>query len=107
MPDQLEVCEAAARAGGRVLQEWRGRFAVSKKGHRDLVTEADVAAQREIRGLVLGAFPGHGFVGEESLPEGGSGGAASGEPRWIVDPLDGTSNYVHGFPAYCVSVALA
>jgi myo-inositol-1(or 4)-monophosphatase len=111
-PDPLGVAEAAARAGGRVLEAWRGRFAVRHKGPRDLVTEADVAAQEEIRRTVLAAFPEHGFVGEEA--DGGSPRPASGQPghagtglRWIVDPLDGTSNYVHGFPAWCVSVALA
>ena len=111
-PDPLAVCEAAARAGGAVLREWAGRFAVSRKGPRDLVTEADYAAQREIRRVVLEAFPDHGFVGEES--EDGRPRPASGElghsgtgTRWIVDPLDGTTNYVHGFPAYCVSVGLA
>jgi myo-inositol-1(or 4)-monophosphatase len=109
MKDHLEVCEAAARAGGRVLREWVGKFAVSNKGPRDLVTEADLAAQREIRRIVLDAFPEHGFVGEESLPDAAPANAAGNEPplRWLVDPLDGTSNYVHGFPAYCVSVALA
>jgi len=106
-PDQLEVCAAAARAGGRVLSEWRGRFSVSPKGHRDVVTEADFAAQREIRRIVLDAFPDHGFVGEESLPEAEATPANPAGLRWIVDPLDGTTNYVHGFPAYCVSVALA
>ncbi|MFM8434274.1 MAG: inositol monophosphatase family protein [Planctomycetia bacterium] len=106
-PDHLEVCEAAARAGGRVLVEWRGRFGVSQKGHRDVVTEADFAAQREIRRIVLDAFPDHGFVGEETLPEAAQAAVPSGGLRWIVDPLDGTTNYVHGFPAYCVSVALA
>ena len=117
--DQLEVCEAAARAGGRVLQEWRGKFAVSKKGPRDLVTEADLASQREIKRIVLGAFPDHGFIGEESLPDESlpdvrAVGVTNGDDiigpsglRWIVDPLDGTTNYVHGYPAYCVSVALA
>jgi len=105
--DHLEVCEAAARAGGRVLAEWRGRFGVAQKGHRDLVTEADVAAQREIRRIVLDAFPEHGFVGEETLPEAEPTHTPVGGLRWIVDPLDGTTNYVHGFPAYCVSVALA
>ncbi len=111
-PDPLVVCEEAARAGGRVLREWMGRFGVTSKGPRDLVTEADYAAQHEIRGVIAAAFPDHGFVGEET--EHGVGQPASGEPghagsgtRWIVDPLDGTSNYVHGFPAYCVSVALA
>lgn len=107
MPDHLDVCEAAARAGGRVLGEWRGRFGVSKKSHRDLVTEADFAAQREIRRIVLGEFPGHGFIGEEALPEAAPAPPGADGLRWIVDPLDGTSNYVHGFPAYCVSVALA
>ncbi len=105
MPDALEVCEAAARAGGRVLQDWVGRFGVTSKGPRDLVTEADVAAQREVRRIVLGAFPDHGFVGEEALPEESSRGAET--LRWIVDPLDGTTNYVKGIPAYCTSVALA
>lgn len=106
-PDHLEVCEAAARAGGRVLVEWRGRFGVSQKGHRDVVTEADFAAQREVRRIVLDAFPDHGFVGEEALPEAAQPHVPAGGLRWIVDPLDGTTNYVHGFPAYCVSVALA
>lgn len=110
--EQRSVCEAAARAGGAVLRDWLGRFHVSQKGPRDLVTEADHASQQEIRRLVLEAFPDHGFVGEEA--DGGGPRPASGEAghsgaglRWIVDPLDGTSNYVHGFPAYCVSVALA
>ena len=114
IPDHaLETCEEAARAGGRVLLDWVGRFGVSNKGPRDLVTEADVASQREIRRILLGRFPDHGFVGEESLPEHASDGRldrAANEPprlRWVVDPLDGTSNYVHGFPAWCVSIALA
>jgi myo-inositol-1(or 4)-monophosphatase len=110
--DPLAVCIEAARAGGQLLREWRGKFAVSRKGPRDFVTEADYAAQREIRRVVTSAFPTHGFVGEEA--DSGSGQPPSGTPghaghglRWIVDPLDGTSNYVHDFPAYCVSVALA
>lgn len=105
MPDPLAICEAAARAGGSVLQDWVGRFAVSSKGPRDFVTEADVAAQAEVQRIVLGAFPDHGFVGEESAAGAATGGA--GEYRWIVDPLDGTTNYVKGIPAYCTSVALA
>jgi myo-inositol-1(or 4)-monophosphatase len=104
--DPLAVCEAAARAGGHVLTEWRGRFTASAKGPRDLVTEADVASQVEIRRILLEAFPDHGFVGEESVA-GHDAVRVPGCPRWIVDPLDGTSNYVHGFPAYCVSVGLA
>ena len=111
-PDPLQVCESAARAGGRVLQEWVGRFKATSKGPRDLVTEADHASQAEVRRILLGAFPGDGFIGEEGeagrppLPPGTPGHSGSGR-RWIVDPLDGTTNYVHGFPAYCVSIALA
>jgi len=111
-PDPLVVCEAAARAGGRVLLDWVGRFRATTKGPRDLVTEADYASQREIRRIVAEAFPDHGFVGEEAdagdgqPPSGQTGHAGSGT-RWIVDPLDGTTNYVHGFPAWCVSIALA
>jgi myo-inositol-1(or 4)-monophosphatase len=105
--DHLRVCEQAARAGAAVLQSWRGRFAVSSKGPRDLVTEADLASQTEIRRLVSAAFPGYGFEGEESLPESAESHSPPHPLRWVVDPLDGTTNYVHGYPAYCTSVALA
>lgn len=104
--DQARVCEAAARAGGELLRDWVGRFSVSTKGPRDLVTEADLASQREIRRITREAFPDYGFLGEETL-EDSAPAAAAGSPRWIVDPLDGTTNYVHGLPCYCVSVALA
>lgn len=115
LPEFLTVCEAAARAGGRVLCDWIGRFGIANKGPRDLVTEADLASQQEIRRIVLGAFPEHDFIGEESLDQQASTASASRDAaglrwmglRWMVDPLDGTSNYVHGYPAYCVSVALA
>jgi len=103
--DPLAVCTAAARAGGQVLREWQGRFTASNKGPRDLVTEADLAAQREIKRILLDAFPDHGFIGEEAIA--GDTPAAHADLRWIVDPLDGTTNYVHGFPAYCVSIGLA
>jgi myo-inositol-1(or 4)-monophosphatase len=99
----LEICERAARAGGDVLLNWRGKFHVREKGPSDLVTEADLASQDAIRDVLLSVYPDHGFLGEE-------GGAAQGrkpsEYRWIVDPLDGTTNYVHGIPHFCVSIAL-
>jgi len=103
--EHLRICEEAARAGAEVLQSWRGRFAVSSKGPRDLVTEADLASQTEIRRLVSAAFPDYGFEGEESEPD--ASPRTFNAIRWVVDPLDGTTNYVHGYPAYCVSVALA
>ena len=103
MNDYLAVCERAARAGGQVLLDWVGRFAAREKGPSDLVTEADLASQEIIRGILQASFPQHGFIGEE----GGSKGPADAEYCWYVDPLDGTTNYVHQIPHYCVSIALA
>lgn len=103
MSEFLDACEAAARAGGAVLMEWRGKFNAREKGPADLVTEADLASQQRIRELLLGRFPDHGFLGEE---EGADIPPADGLHRWVVDPLDGTVNYVHGVPNFAVSVAL-
>jgi myo-inositol-1(or 4)-monophosphatase len=104
MPDYLAVCEQAARVGGELLLQWKGKFAVREKGPRDLVTEADLASQTAIRKVVLEAFPDHDFLGEETLRE--SEPERKSEFRWIVDPLDGTTNYVHQLRSYSVSVAL-
>lgn len=101
MSDYLKTCEQAARAGGAVLLDWMDRFAVREKGPSDLVTEADLASQQVIRELVLAAYPSHGFLGEEGSPE-----PCQGPFRWIVDPLDGTTNYAHRLPQFCVSIAL-
>jgi myo-inositol-1(or 4)-monophosphatase len=103
--DWLATSEAAARAGGAELLAWRGRFQTRKKGVRDLVTDADLASQEAIRGMISARFPEHAFVGEEQ----GTKSAAPGGDQltWIVDPLDGTTNYVHGYPNFAVSVAIA
>src|SRR5579863_6742704 len=98
----LSAAEEAALAAGRVLEDWAGRFTVSEKGPADLVTEADLAAQTVIHQILSGRFPDHAFLGEEGLRS-SPGGA---EYRWIIDPLDGTSNYVHRFPYYAVSIGL-
>lgn len=100
--EYLEVARRAARSGGQQLLNWRGRFAVREKGPADLVTEADLAAQKAVRETLLAAFPEHGFLGEE---EGASTVGRDGY-RWIVDPLDGTTNYVHGLPQFCTSIGL-
>src|SRR5579884_1947571 len=97
-------CEAARRAAA-VLEEWQTRFQVREKGRFDLVTDADLASQRAVRDYLGGRFPGHGFLGEEE----GAGQGRPGPdapPTWIVDPIDGTTNYVHGCPLYCVSIGL-
>lgn len=101
MAQFLSKCEEAARAGGQVLLDWMDHFEVREKGPSDLVTEADLGSQKVIRELLIGAFPGHGFLGEEGADE-----AGDGSYRWIVDPLDGTTNYAHRLPQFCVSVAL-
>ncbi|MCE5269476.1 MAG: inositol monophosphatase [Planctomycetaceae bacterium] len=102
--DYLRVCEEAVRAGGRVIQAWAGRVDIREKGPADLVTQADVASQETIRRITLGTFPEHSLLGEEGADA--ISPSVRGEYRWIVDPLDGTTNYVHGVPHYCVSVAL-
>jgi myo-inositol-1(or 4)-monophosphatase len=104
MPSYLEVCDNAIREAGKVLLGRVGRVTVREKGRSDLVTEADFAAQETVRRIVLGAFPSHELLGEED-PNALSPSPAEGF-RWIVDPLDGTTNYVHQVPFFCVSLAL-
>jgi myo-inositol-1(or 4)-monophosphatase len=98
------ACEAARR-GAAVLAHWRGKFNLREKGYADLVSEADFEAQQAIRDYLLGRYPGHAFLGEEG--EGAKSRPGPGAPpTWLVDPLDGTTNYVHDLPLYCVSVGL-
>lgn len=105
MPEYIEICERAARAGAVELMAWRDRFQVEEKGPKDLVTEADLASQRAIREIVQRAYPEHQFLGEEDgLPEDLE--RVLDGFCWVVDPLDGTTNYVHQMPAFAVSVAL-
>lgn len=103
MSDFVSVCQQAAEAGGAVLRSWLGRFAVREKGPADLVTEADLASQDAIRHVIQAHYPQHAMIGEEDAP---GGTFFDQEYCWIVDPLDGTTNYVHQVPHYCVSVAL-
>ncbi|MGL4553101.1 MAG: inositol monophosphatase family protein, partial [Gemmataceae bacterium] len=98
------ACEAARR-GAAVLAHWRGKFNVREKGYADLVSEADVGAQQAIRDYLQGRFPGHAFLGEEGDGVKSRPGPGA-PPTWIVDPLDGTTNYVHDLPLYSVSVGL-
>lgn len=98
----LSVAEEAARAGAAVLGDWAQKFTVSEKSPANLVTEADFAAQQTIHDVISNRFPDHHYLGEEGLAETGT----DSPYRWVIDPLDGTSNYVHGFPYYCVSIAL-
>lgn len=103
MSDLLETCELAARAGARELLAWRGRFEAREKGAADFVTDADLASQAAIRAVVAARFPHHLFLGEEK-PE--SIHVGPHDYAWLVDPLDGTTNYVHSYPCYAVSIAV-
>jgi myo-inositol-1(or 4)-monophosphatase len=104
----LEVAVAAARAGGAVLIEGlqRPRQVELKSERASIVTWADVTAQAAILEVIRERFPGHAVLAEED--QAGGGGAAADEPgvTWLVDPLDGTSNYAHGVPFACTSVAV-
>ena len=100
--DRVELRERAARAGGQELLNWVSRFGVAAKGPSDLVTEADWASQEAIRRVVLNAYPQYGFVSEELDATTG----LTAEYCWVVDPLDGTTNYVHHVSHYAVSIAL-
>ncbi|MCA9015374.1 MAG: inositol monophosphatase [Planctomycetaceae bacterium] len=98
----IDAAETAARLGAKCLLDWIDEFRVSEKGRSDLVTDADFASQTAIVKHIRERFPEHHMLGEEGLTheEGES------DYRWVIDPLDGTSNYVHGFPYYCVSIGL-
>ena len=100
--EALTVAERAAREAGRIQAEYRSRgFYVRHKGEIDLVTEADIACEEAIMNVILSAYPDHDILTEERET------AKRGSPnRWVIDPLDGTINYAHGFPVYCASVAL-
>src|SRR5262245_20019012 len=98
------ACEAGRR-GAAVLAQWRGRVNAREKGRADLVSEADLEAQNAIRTYLLERFPPHAFLGEEGDAAKSRPGPGA-PPTWIVDPLDGTTNYVHDLPLYSVSIGL-
>jgi myo-inositol-1(or 4)-monophosphatase len=109
LQDYLSAAIEAARAGAAELERWRGKFSIREKGRADLVTEADVASQKLVKEILLGRFPDHLFIGEEDSVGKAPGDVrprADAAPAWVVDPLDGTANYAHDVPAYCVSIGL-
>ena len=103
----LNVAIKAARAAGAIINRAAldvESVRISQKQVNDFVTEVDQAAENIIIETLLTAYPGHGILAEES---GQAHGAKDSEFVWIIDPLDGTTNFIHGFPVYCVSIALA
>jgi myo-inositol-1(or 4)-monophosphatase len=98
----IQVGMSAAKDAGALLRErFNTRFSVERKGVINLVTEVDVAAEKLIVSRIRGAFADHEILAEE-----GHGGGEGGSVRWIVDPLDGTTNYAHGYPVFAVSIGL-
>ncbi|MCB1960781.1 MAG: inositol monophosphatase [Rhodocyclaceae bacterium] len=107
MHPTLTIAVKAARRAGATINRAANdidRLHIEAKSARDFVTEVDRAAERAIIEVLLDAFPGHGILAEES---GLSAGKPDADYQWIIDPLDGTTNYIHGFPQYAVSIALA
>lgn len=103
----LNIAVKAARAAGAIINRASldlDLLKVSTKSPNDFVTEVDRAAEQAVIDTLLGAYPGHGILAEES---GRERGAKDSEYLWIIDPLDGTTNFIHGFPVYAVSIALA
>jgi myo-inositol-1(or 4)-monophosphatase len=102
----LDVAVPTAREAGAVLREKLGQVAIEYKGTVDLVTEADRASEALIASRLSEAFPDHRMVGEEGIAR-QSGAGADAPYAWIVDPLDGTTNFAHSYPHFAVSLALA
>lgn len=97
-----EVAASAARAAGAVLLDhWKNGYAVHFKGDIDLVTDADRRSEATIVSMLHTRFPDHEILAEE-----GGGSPGSSIYRWIIDPLDGTTNYAHRYPHFAVSIAL-
>ena len=99
---ELALAVTAAEEAGEILLAHfraRDRLTVTSKRAGDFVSEADMAAEAHLRRRLLGAWPGDGWLGEETA-------AAAGRRRWVVDPLDGTTNFLRGIPHWCVSVGL-
>jgi myo-inositol-1(or 4)-monophosphatase len=94
-----------AREAGKLLMQHLGAAKVSHKGDIELVTEADLASEKLIIEKIRSYHPQHGILAEESGEAVLVGGKRS-EWKWIIDPLDGTTNYAHGYPFFCVSIAL-
>lgn len=103
MHPMLNIAVAAARAAGSIIVRYLDRvdtLNVSTKHMNEFVTEVDREAEAIIIADIRKAYPDHAILAEES------GAAGESEYRWIIDPLDGTTNYLHGFPQFCVSIAL-
>lgn len=102
MKDFLKIAEQACRRAGAIqLEGMKKTLSIDFKGAINLVTDIDRACERAIVELIQGTFPDHDLLAEE-----GTGQRKDSPYKWVVDPLDGTTNYTHGYPLYCTSIAL-
>ncbi len=104
MEDRLKAAIAIAKSGGALALDYYRRLPtleVVSKGLQDFVTEADQNVELHIRDLITAAFPDDGIVGEEHAPKTGTTGY-----RWVIDPIDGTSNFINAMPVWCVVIAI-
>src|SRR4029434_2273930 len=102
MKDFLEIAkEACLISGGIQMKNLKSARQIHFKGEINLVTETDHQCEKEIVSLIQGRCPSHDILAEE-----GSGIRRDSEFKWIIDPLDGTTNFAHGYPLFCTSIAL-
>lgn len=104
MHPTLTIAVKAARRAGSIITRASqdiGALNVRSKDHNDFVSEVDQAAEQAIKDTLIEAYPDHGFIGEEFGSD-----RNDAENVWIIDPLDGTTNFLHGFPQYSISIAL-
>jgi len=107
MHPMLNTAVKAARRAGAIINRASfdlDRLKVTEKGHNDFVTEIDKAAEEAIIDVLTTAYPDHAILAEESGPSANLHDENANV--WIIDPLDGTTNFIHGFPQYCISIAL-
>jgi len=103
MQPMLNIAVRAARSAGEIIlrsADKASHLAVNSKGKNDFATEIDRLAEKEIISIIKAAYPEHSILAEES------GEHAGNDFVWVIDPLDGTTNFIHGFPQYAVSIAL-
>ena len=104
MEPLLNIAVTAARQAGDIIirhAEQLERIKVTQKAKNDYFSEVDIKAEQSIIRSIHKAYPDHGIIAEESGVQN-----PDADCIWLIDPLDGTSNYLHGFPAYCVSIAM-
>ena len=109
MNPMLNTAIKAARRAGTIINRASldlDRLQVARKGPRDYVTEVDRTAEAAIIEVLSDAYPDHAFLAEESGQSGAQTEGSVADNEWIIDPLDGTTNFIHGFPTYAISIAL-